>query len=119
MKPLVYIASPYTKGDPAINTRFQCEIWDKLFTDGYVTPYAPLWSHFQHTVFPRGYKDWTRFDDEIIKRCDALLRLDAEHEPLGYVQTESSGADHEVELANALGKLVFYDIASLYHWAKQ
>src|SRR4051812_47449802 len=29
-KPVVYIASPYSRGDAAINTHFQCQLWDKL-----------------------------------------------------------------------------------------
>jgi hypothetical protein len=51
-KPIVYIASAYTKGDPAVNVHFQCKIFDELLGDGVVWPYAPLVSHFQHTVFP-------------------------------------------------------------------
>lgn len=57
-KPLVYIASAYTKGDAAINVRFQCSIFDKLLSDGRVWPLAPLWAHFQHLIYPRGYKYW-------------------------------------------------------------
>ena len=64
-KPIVYIASPYTKGDVAVNTYFQCEVFDKILSDGRSLPVAPLWSHFQHTVFPRPYEDWIRYDQEI------------------------------------------------------
>src|SRR3954470_3513635 len=70
-RPVVYIASPYTKGDPAINTHFQCELWDKMMTDGKVWPVAPLWSHFQHTTFPRKYEDWVAYDLALIARYDA------------------------------------------------
>ena len=52
-KPIVYIASPYTKGDVSINVHFQCKIFDELMDDGIVFPVVPLWSHFQHTIFPR------------------------------------------------------------------
>ena len=35
-KPVVYIASPYTKGDVAMNTHFQCKVFDRLLSDGKV-----------------------------------------------------------------------------------
>lgn len=117
-KPLVYIASPYTKGDVGINTRFQCEIWDRMMDDGIVLPYAPLWSHFQHTLFPRPYEDWIEYDNALIPRMDALVRLSAEFMPLGYFEDESSGADAEVILARSLGIPVFFDVGSLYLWVE-
>jgi hypothetical protein len=111
-RPWVYIASPYSKGDQAQNVRFQLEVWDRLFTLGFV-PIAPLWSHFQHLHQPRPYKDWTRYDNEIIVRCDACLRLDATSSETCYIQRESSGADAEVELFKKLGKPVFHSVDEL------
>lgn len=119
MKPFVYIASPYTKGDPAINTRFQCEVVNQLLDTNLVIPYAPLWSHFQHTIFPRDYRDWINLDLDIIEKMDACLRLDASYEPLGYVETESSGADGEVQRFRDLSKPVFLTIEGLLDWAKR
>ncbi len=116
MKPLVYIASPYTKGDVGINTRFQCQIWNDMMNDGRVLPYAPLWSHFQHTMFPRPYEDWIEYDNAIIPRMDALVRLSAEYMPLGYFEDKSSGADAEVELARSHGLPVFFTLHTLYLW---
>lgn len=113
MKPFVYIASPYTKGDPCINARFQCQIFDELLGDGLVLPYAPLISHFQHTMFPRPYQDWVKYDLDIIPRFDACLRLNATG-PNGYSVSESSGADGEVKLFTELGKPVFYSKNALY-----
>lgn len=78
IKPVVYIASPYTKGDPAINAHFQCKMFDELLTEGKVWPFAPLWTHFQHTVFPRPYQDWTSYDNALLPRFDACLRIAAE-----------------------------------------
>lgn len=117
-KPLVYIASPYTKGDVGVNTRFQCAIWHNLWTDGLVVPLAPLWSHFQHILYPIPYDEWVSYDSEIIPRCDALLRLDSAYGAIGYFQHESSGADGEVQLATALGIPVFYDVPALYEWRR-
>lgn len=119
-KPFVYIASPYTKGDPCVNAHFQCRIFDQMLDDGIVIPYIPLWSHFQHSVFPRPYQDWIEYDNVIMPRVDALIRLNAEHTwPDGeiYIATDSSGADNEVKLAQSLGKPTFTDIEELYEWA--
>ena len=117
-KPIVYIASAYTSGDPAINAHFQCKIFDQLLADGLVWPVAPLWTHFQHTLFPRPYSDWIAYDRALLHLYDACLRLDVEIPALSYSQSKSSGADGEVEVFQALGKPVFYEIASLYEWAK-
>jgi hypothetical protein len=117
-KPVIYIASPYTKGDPAINTHFQCQVFDRLLTDGLVWPVAPLWSHFQHALFPRRYQDWVAYDFAMIQRYDACLRLNSEYPELGYSESTSSGADREVAEFQRLGKPVFYSIEELYNWAR-
>lgn len=98
-KPYIYVAGPYTKGDSAINTHCQCLIFDRLISDGLVTPYVPLWSHYQHGVKPRPYQDWIRYDIEILEagRFDAILRCPAEIPELDYYQWDSSGADGEVK----------------------
>lgn len=118
MKPFVYIASPYTKGDPAINARFQCQIFDELLSDGLVLPYAPLWTHFQHTIFPKPYKMWVEYDLALLPKFDACLRLASVLPELNYSVWESSGADGEVKEFNRLGTPVFLDKESLYNWAK-
>lgn len=112
VKPTVYIASAYTKGDPAINTHFQCKIFDQLLSDGIVLPIAPLHLHFQQTIFPRPQTDWIEYDLQIIRLYDYCLRLDAR---VGeYEQAESSGADGEVEQFIRQGKMIFYSIEDLY-----
>jgi hypothetical protein len=113
-KPIVYIASPYTGGDVAMNTHFQCKIFDKLLGDGKVIPIAPLWSHFQHTVFPRPYTDWIEYDQSLLHLYDACLRLDAEITSADYY--ESTGADAEVDTFQQLGRPVFYSVDELYKW---
>lgn len=117
VKPWVYISSPYSKGDPCINARHQCYIFDRLMEQRIVLPYAPLWSHFQHTMYPRQYSDWVEYDLMIIPRFDACLRVDAVYSKLGYEQHSSTGADREVEEFLSLGKPVFYSVGSLYEWA--
>lgn len=117
-RPIVYIASPYSKGDPAINTHFQCKIFNQMLNDGIVWPVVPLWTHFQHTVFPRPYKDWIEYDQALLHLYDACLRLDIDIPELDYKQSESSGADAEVDTFKKLEKPVFYSIHELYDWAE-
>lgn len=115
-RPIIFIASPYTKGDPAINAHFQCVIFNKLLSERKVIPIAPLWSHFQHTIFPRPYSDWIEYDRALLHLYDACLRLNAELPELRYVQAESSGADAEAEEFRNMSKPVFYSIKDLYDW---
>lgn len=115
-KPTVFIASPYTKGDVAMNTHFQCKVFDQLIAGGKVLPVAPLWSHFQHTLFPRPYEEWIAYDQEMLALYDCCLRLTAEVPELGYSQNESKGADAEVKTFRDMGKPVFLSIEELYRW---
>lgn len=119
VKPLIYIASPYTQGSLDLNVRFQLEVFDTLLSDGKVTPIAPLWAHFQHIAFPRPYQDWIRYDEEIVARCDGCLRLDARNANLDYHQRDSVGADAEVRLFLLQSKPVFFSILSLYSYCKE
>lgn len=115
-KPTVYIASPYSRGDVALNTHFQCKIFDQLLNDGRVLPIAPLWSHFQHLMFPRPYEDWIRYDQELLRLYDCCLRLPAEIKQPVYMERKSTGADAEVETFKNMQKPVFYSIEGLYAW---
>ena len=117
-KPVVYIASAYTKGDVAMNAHFQCKVFDDLLSDGLVLPVAPLWSHFQHLLFPRSYEDWISYDQQMLRLYDCCLRLDAHMPALGYLQHESSGADAEVDAFKRFGKPVFYEKNDLYTWVR-
>lgn len=113
----MFIASPYTKGDPVMNAHFQCRVFDRLLRERVVLPVAPLWTHFQHVVFPRPYQDWIDYDQEMLKLYDCCLRLDAEIPELGYSQRESTGADNEVKAFQILGRPVFFSIEAVYEWA--
>ncbi len=117
-KPFVYIASPYTKGDPAINTHFQCQVFDEMMDEGLVWPFIPLLSNFQHTLFPRHYVDWCEYDIAILNKMDACLRLSATNEKLNYHVSESSGADGEVAYCEKIGVPVFYSREELYAWVR-
>lgn len=115
-KPIVYIASPYSNGDVAVNAHFQCKVFDQILTEGKALPVAPLWTHFQHLLFPRPYEDWIAYDQAMLPLYDCCLRLSARMDHMVYEQTASSGADAEVAAFVAMGKPVFYALADLYDW---
>lgn len=98
----VYIASPYTLGDVAVNVKVQMDVANELMDLGFA-PFAPLYSHFQHIAHPRPYMDWIKIDLEWVKVCDCVLRLEG----------ESSGADGEVKFANELNIPVYYSFEEL------
>ena len=102
-KKLVYIASPYTKGDVAVNVRKAIDAADNLAKHGFL-PFMPLMSHFWHMIYPHEYHFWTEMDLQWVERCDCVLRLPG----------ESAGADHEVKFAMALKLPVFHSLATLY-----
>lgn len=102
MKRKVYIASPYTKGDIAINVKAQLDCVDELMNFGFA-PFAPLYSHFQHMAHPRPYQDWIEIDKIWVLACDCILRLPG----------ESTGADGEVQLAKENNIPVYYSIEEL------
>src|SRR6266568_2472261 len=91
-KPIVYIASPYAKGDRELNAHFQCSVFDRMLQEGRAWPIAPLWAHFQNQRFSRPESEWIQYDKAIMAQCDACVRLSAEIPEKHYVQSESSGA---------------------------
>ncbi len=116
-RPWVYIASPYTKGDVAINVKASMDMFHELMDTGIVIPFTPLTSHYLHIHKPRPYQDWINYDLWLLDRFNAVLRIDAICKELNYRQSESSGADGEVDKANKLGIPVFYDKHELLSWA--
>jgi hypothetical protein len=98
----VFISSPYSIGDQAVNVNRQIICANELMDLGF-TPFLPLLSHFQHLVHPRPYEDWINNDLDWLKSCDVLLRLPG----------ESKGADMEVEKAKEYGIPVCNSIKEL------
>ena len=103
----VYIASPYTIGDVAINVKKQMDVADKLLKMDFI-PFVPLLSHFLHMNKPRSYDQWLDYDLEWLHSCDCLLRLDG----------ESAGADREVQFAidNKIPVFYTFDGLLVYKW---
>ena len=102
IRKVVYIASPYTKGDVAVNVRESFLVADELVRLGYL-PFPPLFSHFWHFLSPHPYEFWTELDMEWLLHVDYILRLTG----------ESSGADREVLFAESYGIPVYYSISDL------
>lgn len=106
VKPLVYVAGPYTNPDPVENTHHAIRIGSHLLDEGVVTPLVPHLNLTWHLMRPRPYQDWLDYDLELMRRCDAVYRYEG----------ESPGADAEVAQARQWGIPVFHSIEALYRW---
>lgn len=73
----VYIAGPYTKGDPAINTRTAMHLAHELLEMGFA-PYCPHLSHFMHLLKPQSWDTWMDLDLAYLEVCDVLVRIPGE-----------------------------------------
>ena len=110
IKPYVYIASPYSKGDQALNVKSAMATFDVLLTEGECIPICPLWAHFQHLALPQPYETWASYSLSIAKLCDICLRVPARYRRFNYT---SPGADSEVFYFEKHGKPVVYSLTEL------
>lgn len=99
---LIYIASPYTLGDTALNVRAQIEAAEEIINLGHV-PYVPLLTHFWHMISPHDHHYWMNLDRPWLLQCDAVLRLPG----------ESKGAEEEVRVAQIHKMMVFYSLQEI------
>jgi len=110
---LVYIASKYndkTAGAKLANTHISFDAARELYkkSNHQLVPYCPLWTHFLDERMdylrddPRSNEFWYAFDNVIVPKCDAMLKITK--------QGESTGADNEEILAKKLGIPVFYSV---------
>jgi hypothetical protein len=106
MKPLVYIAGPYSHPDPVENTHRAIKAGMSLWETGKCAVIIPHLSLVAHLVEPRGIDYWYEMDIDQLAHCHALLRLPG----------ASSGADKEVAYARANNIAVFEDVAPLLEW---
>lgn len=85
MKPLVYVAGPYTNPDPVWNTHttvIEAEKIEALGCDIVIPHLSLLW----HAISPAPLERWYQRDLAVMHRCDAVVRL----------RGASTGADAEV-----------------------
>lgn len=84
----VYVAGPYSGGDPVLNVRNAIAVADALLEAGFC-PFVPHLCHGWHMVSPKAYEAWMAWDVAWLQKCDVLLRLPG----------KSPGADWEEHLA--------------------
>lgn len=90
MKPLCYVAGPYTHPDPIVNVHRAVAVAEQLDEQGCAV-FIPHLSMLWHLVRPAGVGEWYRRDIEVLRHCDALVRFDG----------NSIGADLEIAHARA------------------
>ena len=108
MKPLVYLAAPYSYPDPASNTVRVLRVASDLYDSGLVVPLVPHLTLLWDAIDPRPVEHWYGYDLELLRRSDAILRLAG----LSY------GADQEVTEAVAIGLPTFSSPDDLLRWAR-
>lgn len=96
----VYIAGPYSGGDVVVNVQTAIHAGNLLWKAGYF-PYIPHLTHLWHMVTPMPYEHWLEVDLHPLLKCDAVLRLPG----------ESSGADKEIEFAEAHKIPIYYALS--------
>lgn len=104
-RPRIYVAGPYTKPDPCINTREAILAGNVLWNAGFA-PFIPHLSHLWHTVSPQPYDMWLDYDLQFLTACQGVLRLPG----------ESSGADKEVIFASNKGIPIFLNVQEVVNY---
>jgi len=98
----VYIAAPYTHGDPVVNTQDVLSMAETLLEKGY-TPLIPHLCHLWHLCSPHPYAYWIEVSERWLAMADCVLRLPG----------ESKGASHEEVLAAKWGIPVYHSLSAL------
>jgi hypothetical protein len=96
VKPLVYIAGPYSHPDPVLNTRQACLLADELVAAG-AAVIVPHLSLLWHAISPAPVDDWYARDLEVLAHCHAVA----------WLPGASEGADAEVVFAAERGIPVY------------
>jgi hypothetical protein len=93
MKPVIFVAGPYTGGDgPEANVRAAIDIGQIVAKAGGV-PFIPHLYHAWDAVHPADYEVWMDRCFTMVGKCNGLIRFGG----------ESPGADRELRLAEMLG----------------
>lgn len=88
-RPVLYVAGPYTRPDPVINTHAACQVGLILFEQTEWVPMVPHITLAWHLATPKPIDFWYELDIYHMLRCDAIVRLPG----------ASSGADRELAVA--------------------
>ncbi len=103
----VYVAGPISKGNVQHNIYNAIKVGDELLALGFC-PFVPHVTCLWDIVSPHPYEEWTKWDDEWLKLCHAVLRIPG----------ESKGADAECEMAKANNIPVFHSVQNLVEWRR-
>lgn len=87
-KPLIYVAGPYTDGEPILNVRKAIETGEVLRSAGAI-PLVPHLSHFSHFFAPHDYDVWIEQGLKYLERCDALFRIEG-HSPGSVTEVDAA-----------------------------
>jgi hypothetical protein len=98
----IYVAGPYSTGDPIINTREAVKAAEELIKKGHI-PFIPHLTMLWHLIAPHPTLFWYEYDFVWLRFCNAVLRLPG----------ISEGADGEVKLAKHLCMPIYYDISEV------
>jgi len=104
-KPWVYIAGPYTQGDPIQNTRNAIQVANSIVDYG-VVPIVPHLTMTWDLTHPRPPLFWYEYTLDLLKRCDAIYRLPG----------PSTGADREVGYSRENGIDHLEQLSDLICW---
>lgn len=99
----IYIAGPYSKPDPVVNTKKAIQLANTFLELGH-DAFVPHLTMFWHLLHPQEYERWLKYDFNWILRCEALFRMEG----------ESPGADREVAFAKKSGIRVFYHMQEFH-----
>ena len=102
MRLRVYVAGPYSLGDPQTNTDQAIDVGERITQMG-ADPFVPHLNHYRNLRHAHDNQHWLDEDLRWLAVCDALYRMPG----------ASKGADGEVAYAKAHGIPVFYDLKAL------
>jgi|SRR5215467_577434 len=92
----IYVAGPYSTGDPVINTRNAIYAAEELIKKGHI-PYVPHLTLLWHIVAPHDLEFWYEYDQVWLRFCNAVFRLEG----------ESTGAANECKVARSIGLPIY------------
>jgi hypothetical protein len=101
----IYIAGPYTKPDPVVNTRNAILAGEEIIKLGHI-PFVPHLNHLWHMVSPHEEDFWYAYDLVWLRCCHGLLRLPG----------ASKGADIEVDEARMMNIPIYYSLKEIPLW---